>query len=75
MNSVTSVRPVIDAMTPARIESAPSDGPTVRSSRYVSDAGSAPERSVSARSLASCCVKLPAMRPSSLIRPSMTGAE
>ena len=36
-----------DAITPALIESRPRLGPTVRSSRYVSEAGSAPDRSFS----------------------------
>ena len=44
------------ARTPARIESAPSDGPTVRSSRYLMPAGSAPEFSIRDRSLACCSV-------------------
>ncbi len=42
----------IEARTPARIESAPSDGPTVRSSRYLMEAGSAPARRTRARSFA-----------------------
>ena len=46
-------------MMPARIESLPSDGTDLALFEYVSDAGSAPERSTSARSCASCCVKLP----------------
>ncbi len=44
--------PIIAARTPARIESDPSDGPTVRSSRYLMPAGSAPEFRTRARSLA-----------------------
>ena len=61
---------------PDRIESAPSVGPTVFFSRYVSDAGSAPDRSTSERSCTSCCVKVPRKcGPSSVIRPSMTGAD
>ena len=50
MSRVPAINPATDAVTPARIESAPSCGPMVRSSRYVSEAGSAPERRISARS-------------------------
>src|SRR6266481_2494377 len=49
------------AMRPWRIESAPSDGPTVRSSSTVTGAGSAPARSTMARSRASSIVKVPVM--------------
>ena len=45
--------------TPLRIESAPSEGPTVRSSRTCTGAWSAPVRSTIARSLASSKVKPP----------------
>ncbi|QYO66845.1 hypothetical protein JVX88_08590 [Leptolyngbya sp. 7M] len=55
------------SQTPARIESAPRLGPTVRSSRYSIFAGSAPERSVSARSSASLFRKLPEISPLSNI--------
>ena len=51
------------ASAPARIESAPSSGPTVRCSSGLSGAGSAPARSSSARSLAISTVKLPVMMP------------
>jgi hypothetical protein len=44
---------------PCSIESWPSDGPTVRSSRYSMPAGRAPERSVVTRSWTCCWVKLP----------------
>ena len=47
------------ARTPARIESLPSDGPTVRSSRYLMPAGSAPERRIIDRSFACCWFMLP----------------
>ena len=47
------------AFTPERIESLPSDGPTVRSSRYLMPAGSAPERRIIDRSLACCWLMLP----------------
>ena len=51
--------PQIAACTPERIESAPSDGPTVRSSRYLMPAGRAPERSVIDRSCVCCCGEPP----------------
>ena len=43
MKIITTTRLTIDACTPCRMESAPSDGPTVRSSRYLMEAGSAPD--------------------------------
>ena len=43
MKTNTANMPIIAASTPARMESVPSDGPTVRSSRYLIPAGSAPE--------------------------------
>src|SRR3989304_1157712 len=55
-------------MKPARMESAPSDGPTVRSSRYLMEAGSDPERRTRARSEACCKVKVPGMRPAASMR-------
>ena len=54
MNTMTATMPMIAARTPWRMESAPSDGPTVTSCRYLIPAGSAPERSVKARSCVSC---------------------
>ena len=70
-----SARPTSDEMTPARIESAPSDGPTTRSSRLVSEAGSAPDRSVSARSFALSAVKPPLMeRRASVPTPTAAAA-
>ena len=51
------------AILPARTESAPRSGPTVRSSRMVSGAGRAPARSSSAKSVVCCTVKLPLMMP------------
>ena len=64
------------AIIPWRMESAPSDGPTVRSSRMVTGAGSAPARSTMARSRASSTVNCPVMtaRPPG-IRSLMRGAE
>ena len=59
MNATTANSPAIEAVTPCRIESAPSEGPTVRSSRYTAFAGSAPDRRISDRSSADCLVKLP----------------
>ena len=43
MNTITMTSPATAARMPARIESAPSDGPTVRSSLNLIDAGKAPE--------------------------------
>ena len=63
-------------MTPLRIESAPSEGPTVRSSRTCTGAWSAPVRSTIARSLASSKVKPPEIWawPEGM-RSRITGAE
>ena len=61
---------------PLSIESCPSDGPTVRSSRMFTGAGSAPARRTIARSVASSIVKEPviwACPPE--IRSWITGAE
>ncbi len=63
-------------MSPLLMESWPRDGPTVRSSRITTGAGSAPARSTMARSLASSMVKVPvicAWPPE--IFSWMTGAE
>ena len=57
------MKPMSEARTPWRIESRPSDGPTVRSSSVVSDAGSEPLRRTSERSAACCGVKLPSITP------------
>ena len=51
MKAITSTSPTASAMAPARMLSAPSSGPTLRSSITVSGAGSAPARSSTARSL------------------------
>src|SRR3546814_6995198 len=48
MNTATATTATTDAMRPARIESAPRPGPTVRSSTTVSATGSLPERSAMA---------------------------
>ena len=55
---MTTIMLPIEARTPSRIESAPSDGPTVRSSRYLIEAGSAPARSTSAKSFAESCAEI-----------------
>ncbi len=76
MKAITAISASTLAISPARTESAPRPGPTVRSSRISSGAGSAPARSKSARSRASCVVKSPVMTP---LPPRMgsriTGAE
>ena len=75
MKISTRMRPMMQAILPARIESAPRSGPTVRSSRMVSGAGKAPARSSNARSFASTVVKLPEMMPEPpMIGSRMTGA-
>ena len=43
MKRTTEARATIAATRPALIESAPSDGPTTSSSRYMIDAGNAPD--------------------------------
>ncbi len=64
------------AIMPWRIESAPSEGPTVRSSSTWTGAGSAPARSTMARSVASSVVKPPVIwaRPEGM-RSRICGAE
>jgi hypothetical protein len=71
----TTAEPAM-AIIPCRMESAPSEGPTVRSSMMVTGAGSAPARSTMARSRASSTVNCPVMtaRPPG-IRSLMRGAE
>ncbi len=64
-----------DAVTPCRIESSPSDGPTVRSSRISISAGSAPERRTSASASAFSAVNWPSMMPLSRIWPLIDGAD
>src|SRR3989304_3527840 len=68
MKTETASIPTTADVSPARMESAPSEGPTVRSSRYRMEAGSDPERSTRARSEACCKVKVPVMRPASSMR-------
>src|SRR5206468_710345 len=70
MKRMTSALPTTKESTPLRIESCPSDGPTVRSSISLSGAGSAPLRSTLARSWASVKSKWPSIRP----RPPVIGA-
>ena len=55
--------PIMPAILPAEIESAPRLGPTVRSSTMVRLAGRAPARNSTARSLAPWTVKLPEIWP------------
>ena len=76
MKMTTPIRPTMPAISPAATESAPRLGPTVRSSRIVSEAGSAPERSRIARLFASSTVKSPEICPvPPRIGSWMTGAE
>ena len=75
MKMMTSTKPTASAMAPARIASAPSSGPTLRSSTTVSGAGSAPARSSTARSVALAAVKLPLIWPRPpVIASRITGA-
>ena len=50
---MTATKPIIAAYWPASIESAPRSGPTDRSSKIISGAGSAPALSSIAKSFAS----------------------
>ena len=63
MKTATARPPATAATLPARIESDPSSGPIVRSSRKVILAGSAPARSSTARLVELSTVKLPVMMP------------
>ncbi len=76
MNASTRIPPTIMEMTPFRMESLPSEGPTFLSSSTFTGAGRAPARSAMARSWASSRVKRPvicALPPE--MRSCMTGAE
>ena len=71
----TSIIPIIDAILPAAIESAPKPGPTERSSTISSGAGKAPALNKTARSAASCDVKFPVIIPEPpVIAELITGA-
>ncbi|KAF0239589.1 MAG: hypothetical protein FD167_4379, partial [bacterium] len=65
--------PTTEATTPCLIESAPKEGPTVRSSKKTILAGRAPERSIKARSSPVSLVKSPVICPLSLIRSFILG--
>ena len=68
--------PMMPASLPASMESAPSEGPTVRSSTIVSLAGSAPDLSWIASYVAVSTVKLPLIWPDPpRIGSRITGAE
>ena len=54
---------MIEANTPALIESAPRPAPTVRSSITSNGAGKAPERNNKAKSFADLTSKLPVITP------------
>ena len=53
MKNTTKKKPINIAFNPFLIESAPSEGPIVLSSRYKIEAGSEPDLNLSAKSLAS----------------------
>src|SRR2546421_807107 len=76
MNSTTAMAEAAMAIMPWRIESAPSEGPTVRSSSTATGAGNAPARSTMARSRASSTVNWPVItaRPPG-IRSLIRGAD
>ena len=76
MNTTTARAAAALETMPLRMESAPSDGPTVRSSSTCTGAGRAPARSTMARSVAASVVKPPVIWacPEG-IRSRMTGAE
>ena len=65
----------IEARTPSRIESRPSEAPTVSSCRYLSEAGRAPALRIFESSSASWVVKRPVMRLSAPSLAWITGAE
>ena len=76
VSTMVASPPITPASLPASIESAPSEGPTVRSSTIVSFAGSAPERSWMASWFADSTVKLPLICPEPPRMGSrITGAE
>ncbi len=75
MKIVMKAMAAIEARTPSRIESRPSEAPTVSSWRYLRVAGSAPAFRIFDSSSASWVVKRPVIR---LSEPSLlwiTGAE
>ena len=59
INTQTQTIPIIEAIFPEEIESAPKPGPTDLSSTILSGAGKAPALNKTAKSVASCEVKLP----------------
>ena len=63
MNTITATKATMQAMVPASMLSCPSVGLTVRSSRKVNSAGSAPALSRTARSVDSSTEKLPVICP------------
>ena len=60
---MTADMPAMAATTPWRMEAAPSEGPTVRVSRMVSEAGREPVRSSLDRVATSSWVKEPVISP------------
>ena len=63
INKMTAAKPIIAAIFPALIESAPKSGPTDRSSNIINGAGSAPALRSIANSFASSDVKPPDIWP------------
>ena len=75
MNTQVKAAPNAAARRPSRIESRPSEGPTVRSSSVRMRAGSAPARRTSDSSSASAGVKFPSIWPLVRISARITGAD
>ena len=63
IKDITNVKPIINEMTPALIESFPKSGPTVLSSIISNGAGKAPDLNNSAKSVAVWKVKFPVIWP------------
>ncbi len=66
---MTASTPAMPAAKPFRMESEPSEAPTVFSCSYFTLAGNEPALRLSARSDASCWLGAPSMIPLSLIWP------
>ena len=72
MKTMTASIPTMAAITPWWIDARPRLGPTVRVSRVSIEAGRAPVRSISERLSTSPLVKVPVIRPVSLIADSIS---
>ena len=72
MNSTTNIKPIINDIIPASIESCPRSGPTVLSSIMLRGAGKAPDLNNKAKSVADWNVKSPDIWPDPPIIGSLT---